>query len=177
MLRFRPQRLWRLMVWAILLVAPLSTVSIQAQPAPQLISRGVVWVVAPAPQAPALPEQLAYRQHLPLISARGAPATVAFFGRTGELRSGPAVQFDYGITALEYEIQIMGAANLPYREEWSVDGQSKPQLGSSGIIPASPATLTNALLYSTGEPLPRGSYRLRLLIDGFVAADRTVVIR
>jgi len=174
MLRFRRNTPWLLLFG--LLVCVGNTHFIQAEGEPQLVARGVVWQLAPAPQAAqALPSP--YRQQLPIIVTSGAPASVAFFGRTGDLRNGPANQYGYGITALEYEIQIVGAAGLPYREEWSVDGQSKPQLGSQGIIPASPAMLTNALLYSTGAPLPRGTYRLRLIVAEFLAADTSVVVR
>jgi hypothetical protein len=174
MLRFRRTKSWLLLFG--LLVCIGNTHFIQAEGEPQLVVRGVVWQMAPAPQvAPSLVSL--YRQQLPMVVTSGVPATIAFFGRTGDLRSGPANQFGYGITALEYEIQIVGAAGLPYREEWSVDGQSKPQLGSQGTIPASTATLTNALLYSTGAPLPRGTYRLRFFIAEYVAADTSVVVR
>jgi hypothetical protein len=163
-------------VWLIVLALALGALPAGAQEGAGLIVQGATWHISAAPAAlPAGPAL--YRAALPLITAPGAPAAVLFYGRTGDLRTGPGQVFAYGITALEYEVRVAGAQGLPYREEWSLDGQRQPQLDSAGTVPGSPATLTNALLFSAGGPLPRGSYRLRFLIAEFVAADTTVEIR
>jgi hypothetical protein len=102
---------------------------------------------------------------------------VTWYGRLGDSRSGPATQFSYGITGLEYEVRVVGAAGASYREEWSLDGRRTPQLDSQGNVPASPATFTNTILYSTNQPLPRGIYQLRVLIADYPAAVVSVQIQ
>jgi hypothetical protein len=147
-----------------------------AQERGRLVRRGGQWRIE-APPAPAVAGgALPHTIGLPLLVASGAPAALQFFGRAGQGRIGPALSFDYGITALEYEVRVSGAAGHSYREQWSLDALRQPQLDITSVVPGSPALLSNAIQFSTGGPLPRGVYRVLVLIAEFVAADASVQI-
>ncbi len=162
-----------------LMLAPLAllaVVRVRGEEATHLVSGGAFWrVETPTPSA--VIAAVAPAAFLPAIVVPGAPATVQFYGRAGDLRSGPATTFGFGITALEYEIGVIGAQGLIYREEWSLNGIRQLQLDGGGVVPGSPAVLSNSILQSDSSPLPRGTYRLRFLLDGFLAADVSVTIQ
>lgn len=158
-----------------LVPAALLASAVRAQDAGGLVSRGAEWQAPSEPSAGA-PAAGPFLVALPLVAAGGAPASVAFYGRSAGQRIGPALSFGYGVDALEYEVRVAGAAGATYREEWRLDGVRQPQLDTSSIVPSDPALLTNAIQYSGGGPLPRGSYAVRIVIAGFLAAEAAVTI-
>jgi hypothetical protein len=158
-----------------LLPAAVLASAARAQDVGGLVSRGAQWQALPAPSTLG-PAAGPFLVALPLVAAGGAPASVAFYGRSGGQRAGPALSFAYGVDALEYEVQVAGAAGASYREEWRLDGVRQPQLDTASSVPSDPALLTNAIQYSGGGPLPRGSYAVRILVAGFLAAEVAVTI-
>jgi hypothetical protein len=158
-----------------LLPAALLASAVRAQEAGRLVPRGARWQIPPE-SAHRVAASGPFLVALPLIVAAGAPASVTFYGRSGGQRAGPALSFGYGIDALEYEVRVVGAAGASYREEWRLDGVRQPQLDTASSVPTDPALLTNAIQFSSGGPLPRGSYAVRIVIAGFLAAEAAVTI-
>jgi hypothetical protein len=134
---------------------------------------------APAPAVVATPAQQSQRLHLPLLRyPPGPPTTISFgTGEAGGQLIGEARSFGFGISALHYRVSVSGAAGRPFREEWTLDGVPRPELARSGLLPADEAIYLSAIALSTGAPLPRGSYRLRLLVDGLAGGEAVAEIR
>ncbi len=141
-----------------------------AEEQPSLMALQGVWNPQPASNSLA-PLGVLYQVALPLITAAGAPASILFYGITGTLRVGPASAFSYGISAIEYEVRIAGAAGQSYREEWSRDGVRQPQLDTQSNIPSDSALFVNRIQLNTGGAVPRGDYRLRVLVAELIGAD------
>jgi hypothetical protein len=152
------------------------------QPAPQALRHEPLrWQpVAAAPATPAAaPAQQSLRLHLPLLQHPPGPPTTISFGTAqadGQL-IGEATSFSFGITALHYRVSVVGAVGRPFREEWTIDGVARPELARSGVLPAGEAAYLSAIALSTGAPLPRGAYRLRLLVDGLVGGEAQATIQ
>jgi hypothetical protein len=93
----------------------------------------------------------------------------------------PGTVFAYGIARLYYRYTVAGAANLPYRTEWFVDGVRQPLLDDSGTIFVSPAVLTqffcSPTLGSCDQPVPRATYKVRFYIDEVFYREATAVVQ
>jgi len=118
---------------------------------------------------------------LPLIVT--LPSVVIQFGSGVDSQNNlidPGTTFTYGITHLYYRYTVAGAAGLPYRTEWSVDGAGQPQLDDSGTIPSASSVFTNFLcsptLGSCGQPVPRGAYQVKFFINGLFYEQVTAVV-
>ncbi|NTU83163.1 MAG: hypothetical protein HGA45_27965 [Chloroflexales bacterium] len=117
------------------------------------------------------PAQAGARVFLPVLSQpAGPPATVRF--GTGIIAGqliGEAASFAYGRTTLYYEVSVDSAAGQPYREEWSVNGQRRPELDRSGRLPPTGEPYASGIALSTSQPLPRGTYQLRVFVSGMIS--------
>jgi hypothetical protein len=120
-----------------------------------------------APGGPG-PAQASLRVFLPVVSqAAGPPATIRFgSGIVGGQLLGAADSFSFGRTTLYYEVGVEGGAGQPYREEWSVNGQRRPELDRAGTLPPTGQPYLSGIALSTAAPLPRGAYQLRVFVGG-----------
>jgi hypothetical protein len=124
------------------------------------------------------PAQSARPIFLPLVVA--SPRVSIQFGTGVDSQNNllnPGTTFAYGIARLYYRYTITGAAGLPYRTEWFVDGARQPQLDDSGSMPAEVSVFTNYFCSPTlgdcSQPVPRAAYRVRLYVADALYADAT----
>ncbi|MEI8165858.1 MAG: hypothetical protein WCG26_05745 [Chloroflexales bacterium] len=117
------------------------------------------------PSAPGL-AQASFRTFLPIVSLpAGPPATIRFGTEiVGGQLIGVATSFTFGRTALYYDVSVEGGAGLPYREEWSLNGQRRPELDRAGTLPPTSGVYASGIALSTSALLPRGVYQLRLFV-------------
>jgi hypothetical protein len=118
------------------------------------------------------------RIHLTMIFVAEAARAVVRFGsgaNQGQL-IGEASRFGVGLTALHYRVDLRDAAGKPFREEWTVNGQRQPNLDRRGTIPIDTSVLSSAIALSTGNPLPPGTYQLRILVNEQIVGEGQAVI-
>jgi hypothetical protein len=116
---------------------------------------------------------------LPLLQHPPGPPTSISFG-TGQAEGeliGEAASFGYGLAELHYRVSVAGAVGRHFREEWTIDGVVRPELARSGVLPAGDAAYLSAIALSSGAPLPRGTYQLRLLVDGLLGGEAQAIIQ
>ena len=150
----------------------------RAQQAGYVFSQGGTWLPGRPTSIVAVHQigTAGYTVFLPHLSVAGAAAIVQVFGRSAGQRIGPALQFGYGVTALEYEVAIAGAAGASYRESWTLDGQPQPQLDLSSTVPDNAALFRNTIQFSAGGALPAAVYHLRVFVAEFLAAELSIQI-
>jgi hypothetical protein len=134
---------------------------------------------ASATRPAAAPTQGTQRLYLPMLAyPAGPPATISFgTGQVGGQLVGEGRDFGFGIAALHYRVAVIGGSGRIFREEWFFDGVARPELTRSGVLPPGDAPYLSAIALSTGAPLPRGTYRLRLLVGGLVSGEAQAAIR
>jgi hypothetical protein len=147
--------------------------------APTFMHTPLIAGTAPPAPAQAVSPPGSQRLFLPAIQLPERPPTSVRFGAglvDGAL-TGEAEAFAYGITALFYQVEVAGAAGRPFREEWLVDGVRRPELDRAGTLPPDSFSYASGITLSTGAPLPRGVYELRLFVDGILSGSGLATIR
>ena len=129
--------------------------------------------IGPAAEAgPFLPVILMSIHVTPLVFT-GSP-TADCQGTTG-------VSFNYGIKYLCVDTTVDGAQGQAYRFSWSIDGQIKTNLGSSGTISAQLVDVPDGICYgpsgACGDAIPRGTYQVSFFLNNVPYQTASAVIK
>ena len=89
--------------------------------------------------------------------------------------------FSYGIKQLEVSTTVDGVAGLVWRLEWTIDGQPEPRLDKTGTLDQPVQRVSMRIAYSANgtcnDPLPRGAWGVRLLLNGKIYQEATATIQ
>lgn len=89
--------------------------------------------------------------------------------------------FAYGIKQLEVSTTVDGVTGLVWRLEWTIDGQHEPKLDKTGTLDQPVQRVSMKVAYSANgtcnDPLPRGAWGVRLLLNGRIYQEATATIQ
>lgn len=180
---------WGLARWLLFLalVLPAWTTHSQSGPQPQLVPAKETQtdLIGSGPAASVAPihAQATRRTYLPIVISSPVVGPLQFASSVDANGApvDPATTFNYGIQYLYISVTVTAGKNLPWRTEWTVDGNRQTGLDRSGTVSSSLSRITNSICYGPtgicGSAVPRGTYQVNFFLNNQLVQQGTAVIR